>query len=120
MLNTDTINKYLEDNTLPPNEGYLLKDIGSGNFIAEWGLEIDEPTTEQLKFLTAAVESDTVMKAWNEEISASDNNYASPKNTARFMEDFYDENPEVLSAKPQEFKEKHTKRKEIRSRRPQE
>lgn len=63
MLNTDTINKYLEDNALPPDEGYLLKDSGSGNFIAEWDLGIDEPTTEQLDAITIIV---NLANGWKE------------------------------------------------------
>ena len=48
MLTTDTINQYLEDNALPPDEGYLLKDAGAGVFIAVWDLAIPEPTEGHL------------------------------------------------------------------------
>lgn len=119
MLNTDTINKYLEDNSLPPNDGYLLKDAGEGVFIAEWDLEIDEPTTEQLEALTAAVEADRVIEEWKTEMFQLDMEYATPENIARFMEDFYDDSPAALAVKPQKFKDKHTERKTIRAERPE-
>ena len=55
MITVDTVNRYLEDNGLPPDKGYLLKDAGEGAFIAEWNIGIPKPSTEQLNVYEAAL-----------------------------------------------------------------
>jgi len=44
MLSADTVNKYLTDHGKPANVGYLLLDSGSGNYIAQWTVDIPQPT----------------------------------------------------------------------------
>lgn len=44
------INRYLEDNGLPQNEGFLLRDKGDGCFIAEWDVDIDKPSQDIIDF----------------------------------------------------------------------
>jgi len=49
MINTGTVNKYLEENGKEPDTGYLLKDAGEGNFVAKWDYDdLAEPTNAQL------------------------------------------------------------------------
>jgi len=47
MLIAENIDIYIKQNNGVGT--YLLRDQGSGNFIAEWNLDIPEPTVAELK-----------------------------------------------------------------------
>lgn len=49
MINVHTVNAYLEDNSLPIDIGYVLKDDGEGEFISQWDLLIPQPTALDLE-----------------------------------------------------------------------
>lgn len=62
MITIKRINKYLEDNGKNEDIGYLLKDSGQGNFIAEWKVEgLDKPTENTLKKYDASIIVDEEM-----------------------------------------------------------
>lgn len=49
-FSVDLINEYLVDNGKEPNKGYLTRDNGQGNFIAEWDVEgLAEPSLQKLQ-----------------------------------------------------------------------
>lgn len=59
MLNVHTINRYLKNNGLDPDKGYLLKDKGDGVFIARWDLGISEPTTSEIDAIVVILDKET-------------------------------------------------------------
>jgi hypothetical protein len=64
MIHVDTINRYLTDNDRKPNEGYLLRDKGSGSYIAEWNIKgLPKPTRTVLKPYSTIVENERALEA---------------------------------------------------------
>jgi len=49
MITTRGINNWLIDKGYPANDGYLLKDSGEGNYIAEWNLDIPQPDISEIE-----------------------------------------------------------------------
>lgn len=64
MIDVKTVNLYLKQNDKPANQGYLLKDAGEGNFIAQWNVDgLAQPTNEQLSALAGELEQARILKA---------------------------------------------------------
>lgn len=58
-INVKTVNRYLSNNGKPENQGYLLKDAGSGNFISDWSVSgLSQPTTSQLATIAVTLETE--------------------------------------------------------------
>lgn len=74
MLNSDTLQRYISDNS--GSGTFLIKDSGSGNYIATWDVDIAQPTNGQLSTIATILADDkatTSERAWrNSELQLSD------------------------------------------------
>jgi hypothetical protein len=101
------------DNHAAKYNGFVVPDPGGNQEF--W---IVDPVLKTVTIDTAAEMEVTANRDWQAEIEATDAIMTNPADVARFMEEWYDANPDEFAKKPKEFRDNHTNRKEIRARRP--